>query len=67
LSYGARWLAALLEGRNEMMHEPGDTDKIREHCPELVAAEIASCTEEDRQEIHAIAEHILARAEKLLA
>ena len=49
------------------MHEKGDTDKIREHCAELVAAEIASCTEEDRQEIHAISAHILARAEKLLA
>lgn len=63
-SYGNRWLTKLLEVRGE---EHPDPHKIRERCGELVDAVIDSATDEEREQISAIATSIIARAEALAA
>ena len=62
-SYGSRWLGELLNARHEVAHTTSDHDHIRDKCAALVAAEVSSSTPEDRAEIRAIAEKIIAKAE----
>lgn len=61
-SYGNRWLSELLKLRGEQNPDP---HKIRERCGELVDAMVAQATDDDRREIRAIAEAIIAKAEQI--
>ncbi len=61
-SYGNRWLTELLKQRQP---ENPDPHVIRERCGELVEAVINSATDDDRREIRAIAEAIIAKAEQI--
>lgn len=59
-AYGHRWLDAL---RNQDPDGTPDIDAIRQQCDALVAAEVASATPADCEEIHTIASAMLAKAE----
>ncbi len=61
-SYGNRWLTKLLEVRQA---ENPDPHIIRERCGQLVDAVVAQATDDDRREIRAIAEAIIAKAERI--
>jgi hypothetical protein len=59
-AYGHRWLDAL-----RVLDPAGvpDIDAIRRQCDALVAAEVASATAADCDEIYAVAQSMLAKAE----
>jgi hypothetical protein len=57
--YGRRWLKALLAARGE---EPEGWPQVLERCERLVAAQLATATEEDRVAIVACADELLALA-----
>lgn len=61
-SYGNRWLSKLLEVRGA---DNPDPHVIRQRCGELVDAVVAQATDDDRREVRAIAEAIIAKAEHI--
>lgn len=63
-SYGNRWLTELLKRRQP---ENPDPHVVRARCGELVQAVIDSATDDDRHEIRAVADAIIAKAERIAA
>ncbi len=63
-SYGNRWLTELLQRRKT---ENPDPNAIRDRCEALVKAMVDQATDVERQEIRAIADAMIAKAEKLAA
>jgi hypothetical protein len=61
-SYGNRWLGELLKSQGESDPDPRE---IRKRCGELVNAVVAQATDADRAQIRAIADAILAKAERI--
>lgn len=61
--YGNVWLGKLLEVRGE----ENDPKIVRQRCQDLVDAIIADATDEEREEIVALAENMLAKAGQLIA
>ena len=59
--YGKVWLDKLLEVRGEDI-EPED---VRQRCHDLVDAVVAEATDAERRQILALADNVLAKAEKL--
>lgn len=57
--YGKRWLTVLLKERTTTPH---DLPELRNQCEALIAAAVAECTAEERQQIRTIADRLLAQA-----
>lgn len=60
--YGNRWLTELFAGRNE---PPRDAQEIRAHCEQIVADYVATATDHERAEIHALAARLFEKAEAI--
>lgn len=61
--YGAKWLKVL----REKMPDLPDSDAIHERCDALVNALVATATDDDRREIHAIARQMIEKAQRVVA
>jgi len=60
--YGAKWLKVL----QQKFPDLPDSDAIHERCDALVNALIETATDEDRRQIYAIAEKMIAKAQRTL-
>jgi hypothetical protein len=57
--YGKHWLTVLLKGRTAPPH---DLHELRHQCEATITAAVAECTDEERRQIRAIADRLLAQA-----